>query len=239
MTNRITQFDNDGEATASNIYRNLATHQRNESWRGRELLAEFQKWTERFNVHFKLDVPEIALCVDVLPVSVFGHYRVGHNGFGLKGEIAINEIYLITRPAWQVLGTVLHESLHAWQYVHGKPSKHDHHNLEFRRKAAELGLLIDRRGVTDYLLESPFMDLLKQHGVEVPTEAEEEEASGLGRGLLVRRIAGRMTRLKGKSTLTKWSCGCTNVRCGKADFRARCLKCGNEFRCESRFEGNQ
>jgi hypothetical protein len=239
MNYRVTQCDENGDQSGGNIYETLALHQRNEDWRGRSLLAEFQKWTGLYNVYFKLDVPEIALCVDTLPVSVLGHYRIGHNGFGLKGEIAINELYLVSRPAWQVLGTILHECLHAWQQVHGKPSRHDHHNLEFRRKAAELGLLIDRSGVTDYLLESPFMDLLKQHGVDVPTEAEEDDASGLSRGRLVRRVVGRITRLKGKSTLVKWSCGCTNVRCGKADFRARCLKCGNEFHQGPVPEGNQ
>lgn len=230
MENRITHLDNNEEPTSSNIYQNLADHQCHEDWQKRDLLAVFQTWTKRFDAHFKMGVTEIALCVDALPVSCFGHFREGHNGFGLKGEIAINELYLTTRPTWQILGTLLHECLHAWQDVHGKPSRHNHHNVEFRRKAAALGLLIDRRGVTDYLLESPFMDLLKQHGVEVPTDADEDDESNPGRGRLVRRTLGRITRAKGRSTLIKWSCGCTIVRSGKADLRARCLKCGNEFR---------
>src|SRR5665213_2754271 len=227
MTNRITQLENSGEAAVENIYQSLAAHQRSENWRKRELLEVFQTWAEWFDVRFKMDIPQLALCVDTLSVSCFGHFREGHNGFGLKGEIAINERYLTTRPTWQVLGTLLHECVHAWQDVHGSPSPHDHHNLEFRRKAAELGLLIDRRGVTDYLLDSPFMDLLKEHGVEVPTEPEEDDGSDRGR--LVRRVLGRITRMKGKSTLIKWSCGCTNVRCGVADFAAVCLKCGHPF----------
>lgn len=231
MMNRTSISDSEA-ISGSSIYRDLASHQRNEAWRGRDLLTEFQNWAERYNVHFKLDIPEIALCVDVLPVSVYGHYRIGHNGFGLKGEIAINELYLTTRASWQVLGTLCHECLHAWQHAHGKPSPHDHHNLEFRRKAAELGLLIDRRGVTDYLLESPFMDLVKSHGVEVPTEAEEESASELG-NRLVRRLSGQGERMKGKSTLIKWTCGCQSVRCGRSDLQARCMKCGNQFMKET------
>jgi hypothetical protein len=127
-----------------------------------------------------------------------------------------------------VLGTLLHELLHAWQEVHGNPSRTDHHNLEFRRKAAELGLLIDRQGVTDYLLDSPFMDFLRGHGIATPTEADEEQdaARGIGR---VRSVGGTVPRLAGKSKLIKWSCGCTNVRCAKADFQALCLKCGQRF----------
>ena len=227
MNNRIASLVNLETAHGGSIYENLAEHQRNENWRKRELVVVFQTWAGHFDVHFNLDVPEIALCVDVLPVSCFGHFRHGHNGFGLKGEIAINERYLTSRPSWQVLGTLLHECLHAWQHAHGKPSAHDHHNLEFRRKAAGVGLLIDRRGVTDYLLQSPFMDLLQEHGIEVPTEAEDESDPGPDR--LVRRLLGRTTRMKGKSTLIKWTCGCQSVRCGRADFQARCTICDNQF----------
>jgi hypothetical protein len=229
MENRINEFYESGPSTVCNIYENLAEHQRSEDWEKRELLAGFQTWAGRYDVRFKLYIPEIALRVDKLPVSCFGHFRVGHNGFGLKGEIAVNEIYLTSRPTWQVLGTLLHECLHANQHVHGNPSPHDHHNVEFRRKAAELGLLIDRRGVTDYLLDSPFMDLLKEHGVDVPTEAEEDDESGSGRGRLVRRAVGRIARIKGKSTLAKWTCGCQSVRCGRADLQAVCAKCNNRF----------
>jgi hypothetical protein len=34
---------------------------------------------------------------------------------------------------------------------------------------------------------------------------------------------------KGTSTLSKWSCGCQNVRVGTKEFHAQCLKCGNVF----------
>lgn len=229
MNHPTYRFEDDNGHAARDIYDDLARHQRSENWRGRELLARFQFWAERFNVHFKLDIPEIALCLDRLPVSVFGHFRVGHNGFGLKGEIAINDLYLNSRPAWQILGTICHECLHAWQHAHGHPSPHDHHNLEFRRKAAGFGLLIDRRGVTDYLLDSPFMTLLAEHGVEVPNDAEAQESSHLAQGRVVPRMASNNTRIQGKSTLIKWSCGCQNVRCGRAEFHALCMKCGNQF----------
>ena len=38
------------------------------------------------------------------------------------------------------------------------------------------------------------------------------------------------TNVSSKSKLKKWTCGCTNVRVAVSDFRARCLKCGNEFK---------
>jgi len=33
----------------------------------------------------------------------------------------------------------------------------------------------------------------------------------------------------GQFTLSKWSCGCQNVRVGTREFCAQCLKCGNVF----------
>ena len=91
------------------IYQNLAFHQRTEKWSGRDLATLLQEWAERFILEFKLHIAELAVCVDRLPISRLGHFRVGHNGFGLKGEIAINVRYLTTdrESFWRVLGTLL------------------------------------------------------------------------------------------------------------------------------------
>lgn len=196
------------------IYAQLADHQRSEPWAGRKLIAELQSWAERFNVEFKLDIPEFVLSLQCLPVSRYGHFRYGHNGFGLKGEIAINSRYLLgQRTDWQVLGTLLHELVHAWQQVHGKPGKGNYHNREFRDKARKLGLLIDRRGVTDYAEVSPFWDLIGGLGVQIPAY----------------EFRPTKRRQAGESKLKKWSCRCTNIRVAVADFQARCLKCGGLF----------
>lgn len=218
MTAHLVHADNQ---VASPIYPLLADHQRSESWSGQPLIALLQSWVERFNVEFKLDIPEIVLCLDPLPANRFGQFRYGHNGFGLKGEIAINARYLTDQRAiWEILGTLLHEMLHGWQQVHGTPGKRNHHNIEFRDKARDLGLVIDRRGVTGYAADSPFKALLRNHGIDVPASE-------------VLPIA-RPTR--GRSKLKKWSCGCTNVRVAVADFRAQCLKCNGVFRIS---EGDQ
>ncbi|MGA2230848.1 MAG: SprT-like domain-containing protein [Tepidisphaeraceae bacterium] len=209
-------FNPDGSGMSGHegsIYQDLACHQRAETWFGKDLSVNLQSWAVRFIVEFNLDVCEVALRIDALPCSRFGHFRVGHNGFGLKGEIALNSRYLSNRPFWQVLGTLLHELLHAWQHAHGNPSRRDHHNDEFRRKAHECGLNIDKRGVTGYSANSRFKDLLRENGVAVP----DGEYVPMGE------------RLRGNSKLKKWSCGCTNVRCGVGDFRAQCLKCGKVF----------
>jgi hypothetical protein len=179
------------------------------------MLAGLQLWAARFIVEFRLDIGDIALCVDRLASGRYGHFRQGHNGFGLQGEIAINARYLSgQRQLWEVLGTLLHELLHAWQEMHGTPGKRNHHNAEFQAKARELGLNIDRRGVTGYAANSPFKDLLRNLGVSVPDY----------------EIKVPTERPRGDSKMKKWSCGCTTARVAVADFMARCLKCGNEFK---------
>lgn len=202
--------------SGSNVYAALATHQRSEFWDSRELMTELQSWATKFIVEFKLDIPEIALCLDQLSARRYGHFRYGHNGFGLRGEIVLNTRYLPPhREVWEVLGTLLHELLHAWQQAHGTPGKRNHHNQEFRDKARAFGLLIDRRGVTRYSANGSFKDLLKHNGVEAPN---------------VEILPAEEMRPKhGSSKLKKWSCGCTNVRVAIADFRAICLKCQHEF----------
>ena len=201
------------DAATQTIYSALAKHQRDEGWDRRKIVAELQEWTARFIDEFKLAIPEVALSVDPLPANRYGHYRQGHNGFGLRGEIAINTRYL-DRPIWEVLGTLLHELLHGWQDSNGKPGKRNHHNAEFQAKARELGLVIDSRGLTGYSANSPFKDLLGRHGVRVPAH----------------EVVAPKAPPRGDSKMKKWVCGCTTVRVAVADFRARCLKCEKEFK---------
>jgi hypothetical protein len=197
------------------IYAKLADHQTAEAWFGRPVMQTLQLWTDSFNVEFKLEIPEVSLAIESLRCSVYGHFRYGHNGFGLKGEIAINARYLFgQRSSWEVLGTLLHELLHAWQQAYGKPGKGNYHNREFREKAQSLGLFIDKRGVTGYAAESPFKDVLRRYEVDVPFF----------------EIPLPREKPVGESKLKKWSCGCTNVWCAKAELNARCLKCGSRFR---------
>jgi hypothetical protein len=206
----------DGEdQNDGNIYHGLARHQQAESWFGKDLATTLQTWTERFNFEFKLEVSTVALAIDRLRCTKYSHFRHGHNGFGLKGEIAINTLYLCgQRPAWQVLGTLLHELLHAWQEEHGKPGKGNYHNKEFRNKALTLGLMIDKRGATGYAAESPFKDLLRRYEVDVPFF----------------KVPIPQTRTKGDSKLKKWSCGCINIWCAKSELDARCMICSRRFR---------
>lgn len=203
----------------SPVYNALADHQRHErSWTFRDVIDELHTWSNRFNLEFKLELPALALAIDrTRRRNCLGHYRPGHNGFGLRCEIFVAESHVLealeTNTWYEVLGTLLHEQLHGWQEFYGRSGRRNYHNKQFRRKAAELGLIVDERGHTEYDPGSPFFDLLERHGIEVPA---------LPTPVLY-------TPRPAKVKLHLWTCGCTKVRIGRSHFNARCLDCGCRF----------
>lgn len=209
------QFQFNPESTKP-IYDELKKHQvTEESWDLRPTLEWLQQWSERFVSEFALMITQVSLCVECLPAHRLGHFRSGLNGFGLAAEVAINRTHLDKREPWQVLGTLLHELLHAWQELHGKPGSWNYHNNEFREKARTLGLIIDTKGHTQYAPNSSFFAVLNKYGVETPEFPPVQYV------------------LRGQSKQKKWSCQCEpkiNVRVAVAHFYARCLWCGCVFK---------
>lgn len=198
----------------SDVYCAISTHQREHEWDHRAKASYLQLWMERFDVHFKMHLPSLVLSVEPLPSKVFGQFRRGHNGFGLQGEIAVNSRHLSDgQRSAPVLGLLLHEMLHSWQFFHGHPSARITHNKEFRSKARELGLLVTASGEQGYAEVSPFKDLLRRFGMQLIEELKMPVPQ----------------EQRGDSVLKKWSCGCTNVRVAVADFQAKCLKCNRLF----------
>jgi hypothetical protein len=178
-------------------------------------VSQLHCWANRFNDAFHLRVPRITLGIDRLSCSRLGQFRPGHNGLGLEAEIVINKRHVPESETWQVLGTLLHELLHGWQQVYGRPGRNNYHNVQYRRKAQSLGLVVDKYGHTHYEAESPFTRLLREHGVELAR--------------IEQQLPHMAQPVGGSSKLKKWTCGCTNVRVAVADFHAQCLKCGGLF----------
>jgi len=72
-----------------------------------------------------------------------------------------------------------------------------------------------------------FVMLLKQHGVTFD-DILEFKLNGAGpKGMIP--IAPK-PKIKGKSKLKKWTCGCQIVRVGKREFSATCDICNNRFK---------
>ncbi len=202
--------DNQGNE-ATDVYAALMRYQTTDDWDFRPLVTELHRWVEIMVLEFKLKIPALSLAIDWLPARTLGHYRC-QNGFGLRNEIAINQRHLDNREQWEILGTLLHELLHSWQQSHGRPGQHNYHNVQFRRKAADYGLIVDSQGHTQYQPDSPFFAVLDKYGVAFPPTTTPAP------------------KPRGHSKLKLWTCSCPiRVRVAVADFRAMCLRCNSMF----------
>ena len=83
-------------------------------------------------------------------------------------EIAINPSYFAVVPLLEILQTIVHEMVHAWQAHFGKPSRPGYHNQEWAEKMEAIGLMPSSTGapggartgqkMADYPIEGgPFM----------------------------------------------------------------------------------
>ena len=204
---------------AEKINQELKHHQVNaEGWDYKQVAESLHLWSKRFVLEFKLQTSAPAILLTRLKRDTYGHFREGRNGFGLLNEVAIAKAHLHKNEYRHVLGTLLHELLHAEQRNVGKPGKRNYHNVEFRKRAASFGLIVDEQGCQDYAQPpSPFFDLLDKYGVDVPEIPSDIEGNLNRRG----------------SKLKAWICGCqphpVHVRVAIKDFKARCLKCKQIF----------
>lgn len=186
-------------------------------WEYHSIVLKLLDWIERFNFEFKLKINTPCLAIDKKEKRVLGTYRYGFNGIGTKYEITINSVHL-NRPLWDTLDTLLHELLHQWQDLHGKPGKGGYHNSEYRKKAAYLGITSDAWGHSQGVIKGGrFEELLKANSVCTRCMHSPKTHNGRDR------------TSTGKSKLKKWSCGCQNVWAGIAVLKARCENCGNSF----------
>ena len=71
-----------------------------------------------------------------------------------------------------------------------------------------------------------FVLLLKQHGVSFDDIPEFKGNGGIPKGIVP---IDPKPKVKGKSKLKKWTCGCQIVRVGKREFSATCDICQNKF----------
>ena len=192
----------------------LKTHSlRAKDWDLKDTIAALHEWAIRFNNAFQLGLPTPAIRLDQIGRCRYGHYHHGRNGFGIKHEIALNIRY-IDRPFAEVLSTLLHEQLHAWQGLYGRPGKNNYHNRAYRNKAQLYGLVVDERGHTIGIERGRFTELLSQHNIDT----------------IVLPMPGQQpyVRRHGDSKMRKWQCGCTIARCA-TNMAARCDRCGLRF----------
>ncbi len=161
-------------------------------------------------------------------------YTLARNAQGLLDEITFNTAHYMLEEGmivwqygrWAQLETLLHEQIHLWQQRVGqqpiKPGR-SHHNREFIQKCESLGLHpLPDVGCHIAVADGPFAQLMKELRIERPDDVPRDKS---------KKDWFKREREKGKSTLTKWECGCgQKIRVGKKDWPgATCKACGTAY----------
>lgn len=164
-------------------------------------------------------------------------------------EISINPDTMY-RPDVQWHSTLVHEMVHHWQQIFGKPSRTAYHNKEWANKMEAVGLMPSTTGqpggkrtgqsVTHYVIEGGLFDKafsmlsfeakkslklkylpnIHMSVTKGPESAEGEDSSGEGEGEEKVKKAGKKF---------KYSCGCGNNVWGKSGLNITCQECESEF----------
>lgn len=172
-------------------------------------------------------------------VNVLASYTLNRNPQGLLYEISFNTSHYETVDGkktwkygrWAQAESLLHECLHLKQQKYGRDpyrGRGGGHNKEFVTMAKSLGLNVVPVIGCHYQVadnDSPFGILMKELGINRPNDVPRIE------GIKIKDDWFEIgKKRKGKSSLTKYSCGCgQNAWIGSAEFNALCLECGNEF----------
>jgi hypothetical protein len=133
---------------------------------------------------FQNELPEVLLTVKGKS-NVFGYYKhnayVSHSG-QIVDEIAVNPRYFATHGFQELIMTLSHECVHAWQQHYGKPSVRSYHNREFAEKMKSIGLMPSSTGkeggketgqnMAEYIIEGGLIiqlyHRLEKKGVYIP-----------------------------------------------------------------------
>lgn len=161
--------------------------------------------------------------------KVLAEFHLFRDGLGLPDRINFNTEHYQEKDGkkewqwgrWAQLETLAHEYIHLWQKALniGKPG----HGFEFCQKCESIGLHpMPIFGCHIAVADEPFSILMKEWGIERPEDVPHDD----------RRIDWFKNgkEIKGRSSLSRWSCGCQNARIGAKEFYAVCTKCGNEFK---------
>ena len=198
-------------------------------WELYHLAWELYWFVDLFQAVFFRDTPVLipALTFERTRVNTLGHYRIGRNDWAVREQINLNRIHL-NRPIWSVLATLFHEMVHSWEFTYipeNKRTKSWYHGKAFRLKMEEYGIFCADNGAHIGLdAMGKFVLLLKQHAVTFD-EIPEFNTKG-PKGMVP---IDPKPKVKGKSKLKKWTCGCQIVRVGKREFSATCDICQNKF----------
>lgn len=112
--------------------------------------AELQSAFDHYNKElFGGDLPHCLITMqrEKRTYGYFSSERFVHRHDKSKtDEIAINPSYFAVVPLLEILQTLVHEMVHAWQFHLGKPSRVGYHNREWADKMEAIGLMPSSTG---------------------------------------------------------------------------------------------
>jgi hypothetical protein len=185
-------------------------------------METYRWWIDLFNACFFRNEPVIVneLRFKKLRIDTLGTYKVRFNDSKPRTRIYLNSIH-VNSDISDTLQIIVHQMVHVYEVLYinqNKPRKTWYHSIVFRDTMERIGIISNAKGC-HLALRDPFRFILQKHGIGFPNAREEN-------GLL---ILHPRPKSSGSSKLRKWSCGCQNVRVGKAEFDATCDICLNKF----------
>ena len=131
-----------------------------------ELYAPLTGAYDHFNIHlFNGNLPPVIFTLQRKKhvMGFFAAKRWGNLQGETCSEISINPSYFATSRIIEVMQTLVHEMVHAWQHHLGTPSDGHYHNKEWARKMIDIGLMpsdtgepggnIVGRNMSDYIIK--------------------------------------------------------------------------------------
>lgn len=205
------------------VNQELQTHatERTE-WVYSDLIRELYEWFHRFNAEFfDGQLPPAVISIERANRRNMGTYQPGRDALALRYHINVNSVY-VSQSRVERLDTLAHEMVHEWEeVVLGDRGGGRYHKIAFRKKAAQIGIPTDKRGVSlGRPNEGRFALLLASHGIPLDEPLPHALA-----------VPGRRAAMPAsRSRLTPWTCGCTRVWASwGTNVTATCSGCDRRF----------
>lgn len=184
----------------------------------------------------RIDIPDVIVGFDDAGNrNILAYYNTVPNAHGMPDEVIMNTAHYEEKDGkmvwkyglWSQLETLTHEMAHGLLTFVSRLEnrKIPAHGDEFVKTCAKIGLKVVPNVGSHYQVadsDSPFGRLMKSMGISRPDDVPRAEGE--------KTDWFRPSKEKGKSTLTKWECGCgQKARVGTKEFDATCNRCGTVF----------
>jgi hypothetical protein len=183
---------------------------------------------------FESELPEYVITLQ-RKHNARGYYASGRfkakDSDAVVDEVGLNPAYFNQRTTKEILSTLVHEQVHAWQKRYGEPSRNGYHNAEWSDKMEELGLIPSSTGQPGGARTGPSVS----HYIEVGGRFDRACDELLGQGFRI-EFADSLTatappkgKVKSRNKVTYSCAGCGANTWGKPGLNLICGDCNVAF----------